>query len=379
MEETLETPGPANPAARGEDDDRTGERPRSSSSNENESAAPIARTGSPFFADLVRAHYAWERGLGGTEGARGRRDELGDVYHAKLKKFCAREGPITESYWCTRKPSAIVLTEKPPMQRPRFLREPEIRIHRLNNWLMPRSSQPLVDLLHKCDDLAIQADEILRGTPRRIALRSVYAIESDVLAFLERTRGQPKEPEVEEFAEEATRAVKAAETRYEDAADKVARMVYVSGMMAGFILLAPLAALSGLLISIFGALDLHAAGTQAFFACIAAGGLGAVVSVLSRMASPKKFDIDPEVGRQALIFLGIFRPFVGAVFGLALYFLLQSSLLQVSSDNKFATYVVAAFLGGFSERFVKVMLNGAEDSLGASKAEEPQPQTRSEP
>ena len=104
--------------------------------------------------------------------------------------------------------------------------------------------------------------------------------------------------------------------------------------------------------------------------------LGAVVSVLSRMASPNKFDIDPEVGRRALIFLGIFRPFVGAVFGLALYFLLQSSLLQVSSDrNQFATYVFAAFLGGFSERFVKVMLHGAEDSLDSVKAEEAQPQT----
>jgi phage shock protein PspC (stress-responsive transcriptional regulator) len=150
-------------------------------------------------------------------------------------------------------------------------------------------------------------------------------------------------------------------------------MVYVSGMIAGFILLAPLAALGGLLISIFGELHLHTLGTQAFFACIAAGGLGAVVSVLSRMASPKKFDIDPEVGRQALVFLGIFRPLVGAVFGLALYFLLQSSVLQVSSDNKFATYVVAAFLGGFSERFVKVMLHSAEGSLDGDKSGEAQP------
>jgi hypothetical protein len=229
-------------------------------------------------------------------------------------------------------------------------------------------------LLHECDELAIRASEILRGSPRRIALRSIYAIESDVLAFLERTRGQPKQPEVEEFAAEAKQAVEAAEARYEDAADKVARMVYVSGMIAGFILLAPLAVLGGLLISIFGELHLHTLGTQAFFACIAAGGLGAVVSVLSRMASPKKFDIDPEVGRQALVFLGIFRPLVGAVFGLALYFLLQSSVLQVSSDNKFATYVVAAFLGGFSERFVKVMLHSAEGSLDSDKSGEVQPQ-----
>jgi hypothetical protein len=372
MEKTLDTHGPASES---HDRDDSHDVPRSQVPEEDDDgAAPIARTGSPFFADLVRDHYAWEQAQeGARDGTTQRQEELRKAYHAQLEKFCAREGPISESYWCVRKPSAVVLTEKPPTRPPRFLREPDVRIHRLNNWLMPRSAQPLVDVLHECDELAIRASEILRGSPRRIALRSIYAIESDVLAFLERTRGQPKQPEVEEFAAEAKQAVAAAEARYEDAADKVARMVYVSGMIAGFILLAPLAALGGLLISIFGELHLHPLGTQAFFACIAAGGLGAVVSVLSRMASPKKFDIDPEVGRQALVFLGIFRPLVGAVFGLALYFLLQSSVLQVSSDNKFATYVVAAFLGGFSERFVKVMLHSAEGSLDGDKSGEAQP------
>jgi hypothetical protein len=372
MEKTLETDGPASEGHSAREDSR--DRPRSHIHEEDGGAAPIARTGSPFFADLVRAHYAWEQVEDGSndETTTQHRAELGKAYHTRLEKFCAREGPITESYWCVRKPSAIVLTEKPPTRPPRFLRGQEVRIHRLNNWLMPRSAEPLVGLLHECDELAIRASEILRESPRRMALRSIYAIESDVLAFLERTRGQPKQAEVEEFAAEAKQTLAAAEARYRDAADKVARMVYVSGMIAGFILLAPLAALGGLLIWPFGVLDLHAPGTQAFFACIAAGGLGAVVSVLSRMASPRKFDIDPEVGRKALVFLGIFRPFVGAVFGLALFFLLQSSLLGVSSDNKFATYVVAAFLGGFSERFVKVMLHGAEGSLGGGKAEESQ-------
>ena len=334
------------------------------------------RTGSPFFADLVRAHYAWEQTQDGTESdALKHQEELNKAYHAQLEKFCAREGPITESYWCVRKAVGDRPDGEAPARWPRSLRESTVRIHRLNNWLMPRSGQPLVDLLHECDQLAIRASEILRGSPRRIPLRSIYAIESDVLAFIERTRGQPRPPEVQEFGADAKMAVEAAQEQYADAADKVARMVYVSGMIAGFLLLAPLATLAALLIWIFGAaLDLHSAGTQAFFACIAAGGLGAVGSVLSRMASPSKFDIDPEVGRQALFFLGIFRPFVGAVFGLALYFLLQSSLLQVSSANKFATYVVAAFLGGFSERFVKVMLHGAEGSLG-DKTSETQPQT----
>jgi hypothetical protein len=126
----------------------------------------------------------------------------------------------------------------------------------------------------------------------------------------------------------------------------------------------PIALLSGLGLWIFGAMHFHEAGTQAFFACLTAGAVGAFVSVLSRMSSPAKFELDPEVGRRAIFFLGAYRPLVGSIFGLASYFLLQSSLLQVESGKEFATFVVAAFLGGFSERFVKVMLSNAEKSVG---------------
>ena len=328
-------------------------------------AAPTAEVGGRFFADLVRAHYLWERELAGKDATdRERLDELEEVYHDKLKDFRDAEGDILEAYWCIRKPSAVALTEKRRTRMDRFLGEHPMRLHRVSNWLTPRRAEKLVDILHDCDELAIRAGEILRGTPKRIALRSTYEVESHVLAFLERTRGQPTEPEIDAFVTDARQAVEAAQECYRNAADKVARMVYVSGMLAGVAALPLLATLAGLAMWIFGALDLHSVETRAFFACLAAGALGAVVSVLSRMASPAKFGLDPEVGRRALFVLGIYRPLVGAIFGLALYFVLQSSLLQIEPSKKFATFVVAAFLGGFSERFVKVMLHDAEKSVG---------------
>jgi hypothetical protein len=151
-------------------------------------------------------------------------------------------------------------------------------------------------------------------------------------------------------------------------------MVYVSGLFGGVAAMLPVSIFAAIALWIFGALDLHSLGTQTFFACLTAGALGAFVSVLSRMASPKKFELDPEVGRRAIFYLGAYRPIVGAIFGLSLYFLLQSSLLQVEAHNEFATFVVAAFLGGFSERFVKVMLHSAESTVsgGASAGGAPQ-------
>lgn len=335
-------------------------------------ATPTEVVGGPFFADLVRAHYAWERALAdGTEPARVA--ELGKEYDDALQKFQKVEGPILDAYWCVRRPSAVAVTEKRRTLKDRVLGEQRIRLHRLSNWLMPRSAQKLDLLLHECDEFAIRSEEILRGSPKRIALRSIYEVESSVLAFLERTGGRPSPAEVDEFVGCATRGLHTARECYANAADKVARMVYVSGLLAGIAAMLPVAVLAGIGLWIFGELHLHQAGTQAFFACLTAGALGAFVSVLSRMAAPAKFELDPEVGRRALFFLGAYRPPVGAIFGLALYFLLQSSLLQVTAGKEFATFVVAAFLGGFSERFVKVMLSSAEKSVGVPTTSVPGP------
>jgi hypothetical protein len=325
--------------------------------------APTELVGGAFFADLVRAHYAWERAL--DEGAQpDRLATLAEEYDRTLRQFESAEGEILEAYWCVRRRSAVALTQRPQTRKERLLGEHSIRLHRLSNWLMPRTASKLVFLLHDCDELAIRAEEILRGTPKRLALRSIYEVESSVLAFLERTGGRPSTTEVDEFVGGAKDGMRTARECYTVAADKVARMVYVGGLFAGVAAMLPVAVLSGLGLWIFGALHFQQAGTQAFFACLTAGAVGAFVSVLSRMSSPAKFELDPAVGRRAIFYLGAYRPLVGSIFGLALYFLLQSSLLQVQSGKEFATFVVAAFLGGFSERFVKVMLNSAEQSVG---------------
>jgi hypothetical protein len=333
---------------------------------------PTELVGGAFYADLVRAHYAWERALNdGTDPERVA--ELGKAYDDTLHEFEKSEGTILDSYWCVRMPSAVAVTERPQTWKDRLLGEQQIRLHRLSNWLMPRNAQKLDHLLHDCDEFAIRSEEILRGVPKRIALRSVYEVESSVLAFLERTGGRPSSGEVDEFVTCARHAMHGARQCYANAADKVARMIYVGGLFAGVAAVLPLAILAAIGLWIFGELHVDQHGTQAFFACLTAGALGAFVSVLSRMSSPAKFELDPEVGRRAIFYLGAYRPLVGAIFGLALYFLLKSSLLQVQPNKEFATFVVGAFLGGFSERFVKVMLSSAEQSAGGAGSGSPPP------
>ena len=111
---------------------------------------------------------------------------------------------------------------------------------------------------------------------------------------------------------------------------------------------------------------------QTFVASYAAGAVGAVVSVLSRMgATPgpgrgQGFTIDFEVGRKSVRRLGALRPLTGAVFALALYFALQSNLLSIpipKSPSQVYFYLVVGFLAGFSERVTKVLLTTTAEKV----------------
>jgi hypothetical protein len=109
--------------------------------------------------------------------------------------------------------------------------------------------------------------------------------------------------------------------------------------------------------------------------CTGSGAVGALVSVLSRMsASTDKFSVDFEVGRPLLRRLGLYKPLVGSVFGVALYFLLASGLLMTKppQGKVIYFYAVAAFLAGFSERFTGVMFGGAERLLSGDDQSKPE-------
>jgi len=83
--------------------------------------------------------------------------------------------------------------------------------------------------------------------------------------------------------------------------------------------------------------------------------------------------------------LGVYRPFLGAIFGVATYLLLASGILQTdtpSGANDFACYGALAFLAGFFERFMKVAPGGLptpleqESAEGAKGERQPAPQGR---
>jgi hypothetical protein len=97
-------------------------------------------------------------------------------------------------------------------------------------------------------------------------------------------------------------------------------------MLRGVCLLAALTAIAGLILWAAHDFHRHRMPTWTLLATIAAGGLGAAVSVLLRMAKGS-FSQDYEVGRKTTRRLAMARPFVGAAFAVLIYLLLKSGLL----------------------------------------------------
>jgi hypothetical protein len=321
------------------------------------------QAGAGSFPELVRAHFNWER-AGCSDGAEEQR------YRQRLQAFEAREGELLHVYWATRRPSAVALTVKPKTGLAGVISDHDavIRLHRVTDWLV--RERRIAELLHHCDTLAIKVSQVLRGTPERIAMQWLYAVQSHLLGFIERTHGRADEKQLAAVVESQKRELIQIEKYYTRAAEKAARIVYFWGMMVGVVVSALL------LLVLAGGLwitgwfeEPYTREVQTFLVAYIAGGVGAVVSVLMRMSS-NKFRVDFEVGRTTVRRLGSFRPFIGVVFGIALYFLLQSGILRTSlpeeSNKTFFFFGILAFLAGFNERWTNVLFGQAERTVAAS-------------
>jgi hypothetical protein len=380
-------------------------------------------SGAVLFPPLVLAHYRYfafharfgESGgipssyapEGETSAApRGAKAEARKEYEEALESFEASAGRITNAYWCVVAPSAVALTEGPRHRVWRFLwqSEPELRLHRESDWLT--NAYPDISiLLHHCDTIALKASAVLRGTAKRIALESAFTEEKFLLAAAEERR-RCEERAAADGATDGSRAkprrngggsppngnkalpqdkavthardvLVELEKYYDRAGNRAARIVYFWGMVAGVAVALALAAFFALLVHLsFLEVDVDQVGVRSFFVCYAAGALGAVVSVLIRMRRDDGFSLDYEVGRSQSFRLGSFRPFLGAVFGLLIYFALESGLLQIAVPDRDPTtdatdvslYFLAfiSFVAGFSERLAHVVLGSAERTVAAT-------------
>lgn len=326
---------------------------------EDDAAPPVAPPPpGDNFPELVWAHYRWEQEV---HSGREPHPEVTRAYQGARKAFEEEHGQILDAYWSTTCASGVAVTVKQPPAFVRWFAEPHVQFHRESDWVTKRAPA-IADVLHRCDTLAISVGEVLRGTSERIAMQWIFSVASHLLGFLDRTDGAPGRDRAREVANEKQAELCKIEEYYRRAGNNAGRLVYFSGMLFGGVALVLLAPVIWVMLNIIGADDMTA---KTFFACYTSGAVGAIVSVMSRM-SGDRFTVDYEVGRNALRWLGSFRPVIGAVFGVALYFVVKSGILMTSPPDDTAPFFyfgTLAFLAGFSERWTRVILGKAEGTL----------------
>jgi hypothetical protein len=165
--------------------------------------------------------------------------------------------------------------------------------------------------------------------------------------------------------------LQSARHRFKQAAQRVAQGRYWQGTMVGALLLTLLCVLIGLVFWWRGV-------DAAYGVALPAGGLGAMVSVLQRMSSGKLV-LDIDAGRDLIEAFGAVRPFIGAIFGVALMALLLGGLvpaIEIPAGEELAFFAGLGFLAGFNERWAQDMLKGSADQIrdaGSSREQGPKP------
>jgi hypothetical protein len=337
------------------------------------------RVGRVAFPELVWAHFLWQREVHEHEVLHG---EAEQDYLRMLRAFERSNGQIQHVYWCTREASAVAITAQRPYGKlGQWLRlHPIVRFHAVTNWVT-REQPEVAGLLHRCEAMSVKFTELLRHGTQQIAMEWLLAIAGHLLGFAD-TSATPSEAESKAIVESTERELGELESYYQRAGEETGRIVYFWGMMIGIAALGLIGAVGAAFLWRIGELDWHDPATQNLFASYTMGAVGAVVSVLSRMSSGKRerFHVDFEVGRPPLRRVASFRPFIGAVFALVLYFALRGNLVQLGAEKgnqePLEYYAVLSFFAGFSERWVRGVLSPVESLAGGGEEQAPAPTTQ---
>jgi hypothetical protein len=314
------------------------------------------------FSDVVHAHRVWQAATRALEPA----TELEAAYRATLAGFEEREGAIASAFWATNLDAAVALTTS--VVRGRFRNRASFRLQRETDWAT-RDQPRAGELLHRCDVLGIRADAILDGTRAAIAFNWLHSIQAHVLAALDNLAAPAASlegAELDTVIDDSERELARVDSYVGRAAEATARRLYSSAAAVGLLAVFWLAVIGWAIARSEG---VGRTTTQNIAVAAVAGALGAVVSVLIQ-AAQKTLQIDYEVGRQAVWSLGRIRPFVGAIFGVAVYLLLARAGGWVRNVYTLSTL---GFVAGFAERWVVTRVVGAGLALEKADAAQADP------
>lgn len=267
----------------------------------------------------------------------------------------AEHDGIRSEYWCQRAYGGCALTTKG-------------RLHSVLNTF----ASELVVLEGSLRQLARDVDRVFAdpgaANQRDEALETLYSVMARVMATADVLADTDAAPAAREEALVAVRAEWAlARRRTSILIQRQARFEYLGGVALGLVLTLALFAGLGALAAVHWPNQIAA---PAFLAATLAGSVGALVSVVQRMASGDLV-LDYTAARWQKTLIGAARPLVGGIFAAVVQFALLGGLLTMqgsmsSAQNTpatFAFFALTGFAAGFSERFATDILERAGATL----------------
>lgn len=271
----------------------------------------------------------------------------------------AEQDGIRSEFWCQKAYGGCVLTTKGRL------------LSVLNTFV-----SELVVLEGSIRQLARDVDRVFSdprtASQRTEALETLYSVMARVMATADVFVEPSATPE---SREEALAAVRAewllASRRTAVLVQRQARFEYLGGVLVGLAFALALFSGLGALAATFWPDQIAA---PAFVAATVSGSVGALVSVVQRMASGELV-LDYTAAKWQKRLIGAARPLVGGIFAAVVQFALLGGLLtmQGSVSNAqntpatFAFFALTGFAAGFSERFATDILERAGVGLTAQQ------------
>lgn len=291
--------------------------------------------------------------------------QLVETYYMRLARFNSKEeNRLINAYYY---PKLLEAFEKEHGQMEKFYPSPSkafwaVVLTKKGKLFHSEGTtdQSALEFLYQCDKITFEAQRLLEGKDLKTCMEMLYDLITHLIGHIENQTDETSDEEKNDLIQFLTRELVSVNQYFIRAANRRALLVYFYGMLFGFVSLAIMFPVLCMILSYANVCGLEykaAVGSFVF------GGVGAMISVMTRMSSGKLI-LNYEAGPTQLRRLGFFRPIIGAVMGTMIYALVMSGKLPftVPEDEtaKFYFYISVAFIAGFTERWAQDMFNLAK-------------------
>jgi hypothetical protein len=308
-------------------------------------------TGSPSVHDLIVAYQKNDR----------RR------YQELKNDFVEENGTVQDEYIAVRSQSGVYLTDK---------RGPVLRwrhSYRIRAYYARALDPKLDDAVRRTRFEESRWRPVLTGRSEEIVLTQLFSLLASLFRVQDLERGASPTDAQQKMISTTAGAVKNYLPVLQKFAAGLARRATLQAYFFGMLVGVAIAAVVIWYLSVPAQLTLGTIPLSLVGNCAAAGGVGAVISVMVRVTNNDNLNIDFERGRVIAFLVGGFRPIIGAVFGGILLIFLKSGLIAItiapaSLQDITLFYVAVGFLAGFSERWAQDTIVSSAPALRAAAA-----------